>query len=67
MHERLADAPDKSVAMVTQGVRAKFRTLLGNRTFLSLIPLLVFNGLDQGFVYAVYNKVSSCHCDFSAN
>jgi len=23
------------------------------------VPLLVFNGLDQGFVYAVYNKVNT--------
>ena len=41
----------------TQGVRAKSRLLLSNQTFISLVPLLIFNGLEQGFVYAVYNKV----------
>jgi len=44
---------------MSQAVRAKSRLLFSNQTFLCLVPLLVFNGLDQGFVYAVYNKVNT--------
>jgi len=47
------------ITAVPQAVRAKWRLLMSSRTFVCLVPLLVFNGLEQGFVYAVYNKVDS--------
>ena len=40
-------------------VGAKWRLLMSSRTFVCLVPLLVFNGLEQGFVYAIYNKVDT--------
>ncbi len=31
--------------------------LTKHKTYRLLIPLLIFNGFEQGFVYADYNKV----------
>ena len=31
--------------------------LVKHKTYRLLIPLLIFNGFEQGFVYADYNKV----------
>ena len=50
--------------VTTQAVRAKWRLLMTSRQFVCLVPLLVFNGLEQGFVYAVYNKVDSFRFHF---
>jgi hypothetical protein len=39
-------------------VWANVQQLAKHKTYRLLAPLLLFNGFEQGFVYADYNKVS---------
>ena len=53
--------------MTAQVVEDSWRQMSRDRTFRLLIPLLIFNGFEQGFVYADYNKVSAGLCVALAN
>jgi len=40
-----------------QVVRSSIFQLYKRSTFILLVPLLIFNGFEQGFVYSDYTKV----------
>jgi len=50
---------DYSIVLLLQVVRGSILQLYKRSTFILLIPLLVFNGFEQGFIYSDYTKVCS--------
>ena len=48
----------KTLVLYFQVVWSNVQQLVKHKTFRLLIPLMIFNGFEQGFVYADFNKVT---------
>ena len=49
----------KTLVLYFQVVWSNVQQLVKHKTFRLLIPLMIFNGFEQGFVYADFNKVTA--------